>query len=534
MKMDDQFIVDSTNRSKSTSFNFFSKRTLNFHWQNSVHGNIENNFIYDKGLLLVYLTKKNDKSEEYGVIQLYDVASRTYLREMCITVKCDIYTFQHKVGLNSKFMVVAQMKDYRAPYKMNIYDLEAVKNPKSTEDELLINTLVVETYFDWISVDEGAIMYGERNQIRILDFSFLEYFRNATNSSTLSLPWRSVWRSKGVDEEPLKPARHMEVYTEVLKYFHQLSMDCQTAIDSYQVVDPDAASLTLGDDFISYRHFFSKMVIFDENMKKMCLNTIHKFVQISKNMHVSVMGKTIWFFDTATGDVINEMKLERNAIGFHLGGNLLVCVSKLGEHEHILSVWKIGIFLNLTHIKDLPIGDCHPHVSEKTLQLDENLIAVRSPNEHGEMTFNFISLKSFQVERLLSCLHHCCYDGGYLFIRKGNKSVVRMLDVVSGTFLRNMSIDLPSYGYISRVNSNYVVISSTMSFRPKSKLYVYDLKCLKETDAVPTHLLLTTIELDGEVVAMRMNETRIVCLCGKNMFVVDLKPIDRLRSPESC
>ena len=111
-------------------------------------------------------------------------------------------------------------------------------------------------------------------------------------------------------------------------------MDCQTAIDSYQVVDPDAASLTLGDDFISYRQFFSKMVILDENMKKMCLNTIHKFVQISKNMHVSVMGKTIWFFDTATGDVINEMKLERNAIGFHLGGNLLVCVSKLGEHEH--------------------------------------------------------------------------------------------------------------------------------------------------------------------------------------------------------
>ena len=67
-----------------------------------------------------------------------------------------------------------------------------------------------------------------------------------------------------------------------------------------------------------------------------------------------------------------------------------------------------------------------------------------------------------------------------------------------------------------------------------SKLYVYDLKCLKETDADPTHLLLTTIDLECKIEAMRMNETRIVCLSDKNMYVVDLKPVDRLRSPESC
>ena len=72
------------------------------------------------------------------------------------------------------------------------------------------------------------------------------------------------------------------------------------------------------------------------------------------------------------------------------------------------------------------------------------------------------------------------------------------------------------------------------------------MKCLKETDSVPTHTLLTTIELEGEVVAMRMNETRIVCLRlnlfffinqtlrDENIYVVDLKPVDRLRCPEPC
>jgi hypothetical protein len=65
---------------------------------------------------------------------------------------------------------------------------------------------------------------------------------------------------------------------------------------------------------------------------------------------------------------------------------------------------------------------------------------------------------------------------------------------------------------------------------------VYDLECLKETDAVPSHLLLTTIEIERRVEKMLMNETRIVCLypsCSDcEMCVVDLKPIDRLRCPE--
>ena len=62
----------------------------------------------------------------------------------------------------------------------------------------------------------------------------------------------------------------------------------------------------------------------------------------------------------------------------------------------------------------------------------------------------------------------------------------------------------------------------------------YDLKCLKESDTVPSHILLTTIDLQCKVVAMLLNEIYIVCLSDCKMYVIDLKPIDRLRYPESC
>ena len=114
-----------------------------------------------------------------------------------------------------------------------------------------------------------------------------------------------------------------------------------------------------------------------------------------------------------------------------------------------------------------------------------------------------------------------------------NDRLVRILDVASGTFLHNIRMEPSSFDcIISKVNSNYIVIATIQNWN--STLHVYDLECLKETDVVPTHLLLTTIKLEWKVERMTMNETRIVCLSKKNMYVVDLKHIDRLRFPESC
>ena len=384
-------------------------------------------------------------------------------------------------------------------------------------------------------MDETAIICEGKSKFRILDFDFLEYFRNEAKSVILSLPWRSVWRSKGVDEEPLEPARHMEVYREVLKFFEELSMNCQNAIDIYPVVDPDIASFNLGDDFIGYRQHNPRMVVYDKEMKRKSLEIDYKTVQISQTTRLSVKGKTIQLVDVATADIIKEMELERDVIDFHFGGNRLVFVSKIAEGEHLLSVWKIENSLKLTHIKDLAIGDhFSPYNYQDSLQVDQHFIAVNTLIGDKKTTCNLISLKTFEIERSLSCDNrfHCFYDDGYLFLTNNSRSFVRMLDVASGSFLHDIPIEQSFCdSVITRSNSNYVVVAVMNIY---SKLYVYDLKYLKETDADPTHLLLTTIDLECKIEAMRMNETRIVCLSDKNMYVVDLKPVDRLRSPVSC
>ena len=150
MKMDEQFIAVSV--FGAVTFYLFSKKTLNLHWQKTFDENMTEmtDFAYGKGLLLVYVSKRNNKSGECGTIQVYDVTSKTCLREMRITVKSkEIEELEHLVGFNSKFMVVAEkLSDFKLPHNMNIYDLEAVKNPKRTEDELLVHTLSVDFDFD--------------------------------------------------------------------------------------------------------------------------------------------------------------------------------------------------------------------------------------------------------------------------------------------------------------------------------------------------------------------------------------------------
>jgi len=331
-----------------------------------------------------------------------------------------------------------------------------------------------------------------------------------------------VWRSKGVDEEPLEPVHHMEVYTEVLKYFHQLSVDCQAAVNTYPIRDDNSENFNFGDDFIGYG---PKMVIYDENMVTRQQGMNCKTVQINKTTTISVMGKTIQLIDSTTGNVVQEIRLDRDAINLHFNCNLLVFVCKIREHDHLLSVWRVDNSLNLTHVKDVSIGDY-----DGSLQVDEQFIAIKTGKRAWtEKTFNFISMKTFDVERSVSSsAKYLQYDNGYLFELK-KQNLVRILDVASGTFLRDISIK-PSKNchMIFRVNSNYVVMTNL-----DSKLYVYDLKCLRETDAVPSHLLLTTIDLECPVKEMLMDETRIVCLSNSKMFVVDLQPVDRLRCPES-
>ena len=132
--------------------------------------------------------------------------------------------------------------------------MKAIKNDKSGDD-LLVNTLNVkgnsyeledDSYLTLnVMMDDLEIFCFDKTEINIFNFGPLKCFRNEAHSVILSLPWRSVWRSKGVDEEPLEPVLHVEAYREVLKYFHELAMNCKTAIKTYSLnnMNPNFLSL---------------------------------------------------------------------------------------------------------------------------------------------------------------------------------------------------------------------------------------------------------------------------------------------------
>jgi hypothetical protein len=331
----------------------------------------------------------------------------------------------------------------------------------------------------------------------------------------------------------------MEVYRQVLEYFDQLSMNCHKAMKTYPIEKWGTARFLVGEDYIGYVKDDSTWVIFDENMERIPeslsfreMNDKNHQLQISKTTHISVIRKKIQLIDSPTGEVIHEVELENEMLDVFFNCNRLVFVSEVAEHEHLLSVWTTDNPLRLTHIKDVTIGDFNG-----SLRVDDKFIAVKTSSQENtrNRTFNFIPMKTFQVETSVSS-SSCCfkYDNGYLFLL--NKGLVRILDVASGTFLQDIRMEPPLMPGCPEIcaNSNYVVIACS------AKLHVYDLKCLKETDTVPSHLLLTTIELERPLTWVHMNETRLFCLSycsaslNENLHAVDLKAIDRLRCPESC
>ena len=77
-----------------------------------------------------------------------------------------------------------------------------------------------------------------------------------------------------------------------------------------------------------------------------------------------------------------------------------------------------------------------------SLQVDDNFITVETAAREraGTKTYNFISTKTFQVERSLSSrVNSSSYDKGYLFLQ--NKNLIRILNVSSGTFLREIRLE---------------------------------------------------------------------------------------------
>ncbi len=62
--MDENAIAIFTFQNETSELFFFFKRTLQLHLQKTVDRDIQYNFLYGHGMLII---KKNYKSEEYGI-----------------------------------------------------------------------------------------------------------------------------------------------------------------------------------------------------------------------------------------------------------------------------------------------------------------------------------------------------------------------------------------------------------------------------------------------------------------------------------
>jgi hypothetical protein len=159
MKMDGQFITSPTPNNYAR-FCVFSKQTLYPNGMISFCGIVGRNYTFYQGMLFVHFPSRNRKSEGSCAIRVFDVTS-TYRRIIETTTTGN---FEDLIGFNSKFMVVAGSSECTQQSQLNIYDLEAVKNPNSTDNELLVKTLVVEFPISRIVMDETLLICEDDKQ----------------------------------------------------------------------------------------------------------------------------------------------------------------------------------------------------------------------------------------------------------------------------------------------------------------------------------------------------------------------------------
>jgi hypothetical protein len=86
------------------------------------------------------------------------------------------------VGFNSKFMVVAPRIIRCSRNVLKIYGPEVVKNPKSTEDGLLVRTEAVEFEINGIEpMDETLLIWAGQHKTHFLDIGSLSISEKKRN-----------------------------------------------------------------------------------------------------------------------------------------------------------------------------------------------------------------------------------------------------------------------------------------------------------------------------------------------------------------
>jgi hypothetical protein len=180
MKMSAQFIVIlevwPRNKPGIVIFYFISTKTLEKKGQLEIALETdaeEDDFVHDQGLLFVFCLRHLNCSLS-GFIEIHDVPSGSIIRNISTKIRPDscmnFLNLKRYMGINSKFLVVSEGDCDEHKTKLKIFDLEAVRNPGSNEDSLLIRTIELDSPLGSMAMDETQIVYSTPDGIRIMDF----------------------------------------------------------------------------------------------------------------------------------------------------------------------------------------------------------------------------------------------------------------------------------------------------------------------------------------------------------------------------
>jgi hypothetical protein len=172
VKVDERFIVlsDRTNLYFISTETFEEFRTLSlryYEWRGKWH--------YDRGLLFQFFDKwKDDERSRVYIIRILDVASGTFFNDLCKNFwRVDLRYMNGLASTNSRFMVIGWQ--HYTGSRLNVYDLEAVKNPNADRRCYLLYTLRFEFHIPTFVMDESRIVFNRCNRkhwnVTVLNFA---------------------------------------------------------------------------------------------------------------------------------------------------------------------------------------------------------------------------------------------------------------------------------------------------------------------------------------------------------------------------
>jgi len=412
----------------------------------------------------------------------------------------------------------------------------------------------------------------------------------------LSPSWREIWKKMAIDKNALEPAYYRAICRESYRQAKELNNNWCTG----QYV-PRNTLLHLPPSRFAYRSYFyddwivvassgydhhsreimTYLYFFMKNSSHVTecitLPPNHDFRYTDENFLICSRRSNVYIFDRRIDKFtvqINEDEGRYIQCATLYNGLLGVLSQQRYNGRFLLSVWNVENPSRIALLKQFSfdVDYCLNWTAfDVSITIDEQFIVVKGyiyeeregkrpckgiwPKCRKEplkkapvVVAHFISTRTLEVERLLTVdALTAVYDKGLLFVLIHGR--VRIYDVSSGTFYRdlllqkNASNSVCSSQFLVSVNSKYVAILYKAYWRWfgwKTKLWVYELAALKNFDAEPKSLLLTTIENDGPL-SMTMDETRIViCTVLYNeldksvgplfLFVFDFSP----RQTEQC